>query len=462
MSTTHYDAIVIGAGQAGGPLSTALAQAGKKTAIIERIHVGGTCINEGCTPTKTMVASARVAYLTRRTADYGVHTGPISIDMTKVRQRKRDIVDSFRNGSQRRIEGTEGVDLLMGEAHFIGPKTLEVRLIGGEIRQLTAETIFINAGARPSKPALRGLDAVPILDSTSIMELDTVPEHLLVLGGGYVGLEFGQMFRRFGSQVSVIQRGPRLLAREDNDVADQVATILREDGIEILLETTPLHVEQASDGKIQLTVKTPTGERTLTGSHLLIAAGRSPNTDWLNLPVTGVMTDKHGFIQVNDKLETNIPGVYALGDIKGGPAFTHISYDDFRIIRTNLLENGHATIAGRLVPYTVFIDPQLGRVGMSEAEARAKGYNIKVAKMPMNYVARALEVDESRGFMKAIVDANTSQILGCAVLGIEGGEIMAMLQIAMMGKLPYTVLQNAVFAHPTLAESLNNLFGFLE
>lgn len=462
MNTTHYDAIVIGAGQAGGPLSTALAQAGKKTAIIERIHVGGTCINEGCTPTKTMVASARVAYLTHRAADYGVHTGPISIDMIKVRQRKRDIVDSFRNGSQRRIESTEGVDLLMGEAHFTGPKTLEVRLTNGETRQLTAETIFINAGERPSKPAIPGLDTVPTVDSTSIMELDTVPEHLLVLGGGYVGLEFGQMFRRFGSQVTIIQRRSRLLTREDDDVADQVANILREDGIEILLETTPLHVEQASDGKIQLTVKTPTGERTLTGSHLLIAAGRTPNTDWLNLPVAGIMTDKHGFIQVNDKLETNIPGVYALGDIKGGPAFTHISYDDFRIIRTNLLENGHTTIAGRLIPYTVFIDPQLGRVGLSETEARAKGYHIKVAKMPMNYVARALEVDESRGFMKAIVDANTSQILGCAVLGIEGGEIMAMLEIAMMGKLPYTVLQNAVFAHPTLAESLNNLFGFLE
>ncbi len=462
MNTTHYDAIVIGAGQAGGPLSTALAQAGKKTAIIERIHVGGTCINEGCTPTKTMVASARVAYLTRRGADYGVHTGPISIDMTVVRKRKRDMVDSFRNGSQRRIEGTEGVDLLMGEAHFTGPKTLEVRLADGETRQLTAETIFINAGARPSKPTLRGLDTVPILDSTSIMELDIVPQHLLVLGGGYVGLEFGQMFRRFGSQVTIIQRGPRLLAREDDDVADQVADILREDGLEILLETTPLHVEQVGDGKIQLTVKTPTGERTLTGSHLLIAAGRTPNTDWLNLPVTGVITDKHSFIQVDDRLETNIPGIYALGDIKGGPAFTHISYDDFRIIRTNLLENGNATIAERLVPYTVFIDPQLGRVGLSEAEARAKGYHIKVAKMPMNYVARALEVDESRGFMKVIVDASTSQILGCAVLGIEGGEIMAMLQIAMMGKLPYTVLQNAVFAHPTLAEALNNLFGFLE
>ena len=461
-TTTHYDAIVIGAGQSGGPLSTALAQAGWKTAIIERIHVGGTCINEGCTPTKTMVASARVAYLARRGTDYGVHTGPVTVDMVKVRQRKRDIVDSFRNGSQRRIESTEGVDLLMGEAHFTGPKELEVRLINGETRQLTANTFFINAGARPSKPSFSGLDSVPALDSTSIMELDVVPDHLLIIGGGYVGLEFGQMFRRFGSQVTVIQRGAYLLAREDPDVASEVAKILREDGLEVLLETAPTHVAKTGDGKIQLTVKTPTGERTLTGSHLLVAAGRTPNTDWLNPAATGVQVDKKGFIQTNEKLETNVPGIYALGDVKGGPAFTHISYDDFRIIRTNLLENGNATIHDRLVPYTVFIDPQLGRIGLSETEARAKGRNIKVAKMPMNYVARALEVDEPRGFMKAIVDAGTQQILGAAVLSLEGGEIMAMLEISMMGKLPYTVLRDGIFAHPTLAESLNNLFSSFE
>src|SRR5712691_3811615 len=461
-TTTHYDAIVIGAGQSGGPLSTALAQAGRKTAIIERVHVGGTCINEGCTPTKTMVASARVAYLARRGTDYGVHTGPVTVDMVKVRQRKRDIVDSFRNGSQRRIESTEGVDLLMGEAHFTGPKELEVRLINGETRQLTANTFFINVGARPSKPSISGVDSVPTLDSTSIMELDVVPDHLLIIGGGYVGLEFGQMFRCFGSQVTVIQRGAYLLAREDPDVAGEVAKILREDGLEVLLETAPTHVAKTGDGKIQLTVKTPTGERTLTGSHLLVAAGRTPNTDWLNPAATGLQVDKKGFIQTNEKLETNVPGIYALGDVKSGPAFTHISYDDFRIIRTNLLENGNATIHDRLVPYTVFIDPQLGRIGLSETEARAKGGNIKVAKMPMNYVARALEVDEPRGFMKAIVDAGTQQILGAAVLGLEGGEIMAMLEISMMGKLPYTVLRDGIFAHPTLAESLNNLFSSFE
>lgn len=460
--TTQYDAIVIGAGQAGGPLSTALANAGWKTAIIERAHVGGTCINEGCTPTKTMVASARVAYLTRRGADYGVHTGPITIDMTKVRQRKRDIVDSFRNGSQSRIESTKGVDLLMGEAHFTGPKTIEVVLNNGEHRHLTAATIFINAGARPAKPSLAGIENIPTLDSTSIMELDEVPEHLLIIGGGYIGLEFGQMFRRFGSQVTVIQRGAKLLAREDVDVADEVAKILQEDGVEVLLETRPLRVEQSADGTIQLTVQTPSGERTLAGSHLLLAAGRVPNTDWLNLDAAGLPTDKRGFIQVNERLETSVPGIYALGDIKGGPAFTHISYDDFRIIRTNLIEHGNATIHNRLVPYTVFIDPQLGRVGLTESEAREQNLSIKVAKMPMNYVARALELDESRGFMKAIVDASTNQILGCAILGIEGGEMMAMLQMAMMGNIPYTVLRDAVFAHPTLAESFNNLFGSFE
>jgi pyruvate/2-oxoglutarate dehydrogenase complex dihydrolipoamide dehydrogenase (E3) component len=462
MTTTQYDALVIGSGQSGGPLSTALAKAGWKSALVEREHVGGTCVNVGCTPTKTMVASARVAYLARRGADYGVHTGLVTVDMVKVRQRKRDIVDSFRNGSQRRIESTAGLDLLMGEARFTGPKSLEVRLNNGETRQLTANTIFLNVGDRPAKPTMSGVEHVPTLDSTSIMELDTVPEHLLVVGGGYVGLEFGQMFRRFGSQVSIIQRGAHLLAREDNDVADAVADILRQDGIDVLLETQTLSVEQAADSAIHLTVKTPAGERTLSGSHLLIAAGRIPNTDSLNVEATGLEVDKRGNIPVNDRLETNVPGIYALGDDKGGPAFTHISYDDFRIIRTNLLEGSNASIKNRLVPYTVFIDPQLGRVGLSETEARQQGRAIKVAKLPMDYVARALEVDETRGFIKVVVDAETHQILGCAVLGIEGGEIMAILEVAMMGKIPYTALRDGIFAHPTLAESLNNLFATLD
>jgi len=454
----HYDAVVIGAGQGGVPLSCALAQAGRKTALVEREHVGGTCINEGCTPTKTMVASAKVAYFDRRSADYGVQNSPVAVDMLKVRQRKRDIVESFRSSDERRIEETEGLDLLMGEARFTGPKELEVRL-DGETLQLTADNIFINVGARPANPPIEGLDSVPTLNSTTIMELDELPEHLLVLGGSYVGLEFAQMFRRFGSEVTVVQRGKQLMSREDADVAEAIAEIMRQDGVEVLLEAQPQRVEQSDDGKVRLTVSTPNGERVLEGSHLLVAAGRPPNTDTLDLEAAGVETDKRGFVKTNERLETNVPGIYAIGDVKGGPAFTHISYDDFRIIRANLLEGGDATIADRLVPYTVFIDPQLGRIGLSEQEAREQDRNVRVAKMPMSYVARALEVDESRGFMKAVVDADTYQILGCAVLGIEGGEIMAMLQIAMMGEMPYTALRDAVFSHPTLAEALNNLFA---
>jgi pyruvate/2-oxoglutarate dehydrogenase complex dihydrolipoamide dehydrogenase (E3) component len=459
---TTYDAIVVGSGQGGGPLSSALAGSGLKTAIVEREHVGGTCINEGCTPTKTMVASGRVAYLARRAADYGVETGPISIDMKVVRKRKRDIVESFRGGSERRLKETKNLDLLMGNARFVDTKTLEVKMNDGSTRQLTAEKIFLNVGERPSQLTIPGSDTIPILNSTTIMELDSVPEHLIVIGGGYVGLEFGQMFRRFGSQVTIIQRRAHLLAREDDDVADEVANILRQDGVEILLETNPKRVEKTADGHIQLTVETKQGERTITGSHLLAAAGRTPNTNGLGLEATGIQTTQRGYIPCNDQLETSVPGIYVLGDVKGGPAFTHISYDDFRILRTNLLQSGNASIHDRIVPYTVYIDPQLGRVGLSETEARTQKRAIKVAKMPMSYVARALETDEARGFMKAVVDAENEQILGAAVLGIEGGEIMSILQVAMMGKLPYTALRDAVFAHPTLAESLNNLFSALD
>ena len=459
----HYEAVVIGAGQGGVPLARALAKAGRKTALVEREHVGGTCINEGCTPTKTMVASAKVAYFDRRSADYGVQNGPVSVDMPKVRQRKRDIVESFRSGNERRIEETEGLDLLMGEASFSGPKELKVHLnSNGETLRLSAEDIIINVGARPANPPIEGLDSVPALNSTTIMELGELPEHLLVLGGSYVGLEFAQMFRRFGSEVTVVQRGKQLMSREDSDVAEAVAEIMRDEGVEVLLGSQPQRVEQSANGKIQLTVSTPEGEHVVEGSHLLVSAGRPPNTDTLNLEAAGVETDKRGFVKANERLETNVPGIYAMGDVKGGPAFTHISYDDFRIIRTNLLEGGDASVADRLVPYTVFIDPQLGRIGLSEQEAREQGRNIGVAKIPMSYVARALEMDEARGFMKAVVDADTDQILGCAVLGIEGGEIMAMMQIAMMGKLPYTALRDAVFSHPTLAESLNNLFAMLD
>jgi len=460
-TVSRYDCIVIGSGQGGTPLCKELAGAGMRTAIVEREHVGGTCINEGCTPTKTMVASARVAYLARRGADYGVLTGELGIDMTKVRARKRTIVNSFRNGSQTRIEKAANLELIFGEAEFTGPKTIRVRKKDGAEISLSADKYFINAGCRPAIPKVDGLGSVPYLNSTSIMELDSVPEHLLVLGGGYIGLEFGQMFRRFGSRVTVVQSGAQLLNGEDADVAESVLRILREDGLDVLLNSRAARAAKSPTG-IELTVQSAGNSQTVIGTHLLAAAGRVPNTDFLNCAAGGIVTDEHGYIQADDRLETTAAGVFALGDIKGGPAFTHISYDDFRIIRTNIIEKGSASIKGRLLPYTLFIDPQLGRVGMSESEARTSGRKIRVAKMPMTYVARALELDESRGFMKVIVDAETSQILGAAILGIEGGEVMSQIQLAMMGKLPYQALRDAVFAHPTLSESLNNLFGYFQ
>src|SRR5579864_986581 len=452
-----YDAIVIGSGQGGTPLSTALADAGMRTAIIERKHVGGTCINEGCTPTKTMVASGSVAYLARRAADYGVRTGSISIDMEKVRQRKRDIVDSFRNSSQKPLEKTENLDLIFGEASFIDSKKVVVKLRDGGERTLSAQRVFINAGTRPSRPKLAGLDHVSALDNVSVMELDRVPEHLLILGGGYIAVEFGQLFRRLGSRVTIVQSAPQLLAREDPDVAEEIKKILEQDGIEIFVKANGFSVDQKAES-IHLQIKSGESSTVLTGSHLLLATGRAPNSDTLNLPAAGISPDSRGFIKVDDHLRTSAPDIYALGDIKGGPGFTHISYDDFRIIRTNLLEHKDASTKNRFVPYTVFMDPQLGRVGITENEARQQGRKIRVAKLPMTSVARALEVDETRGFMKAIVDAENNQILGAAILGIEGGEVMSVLETAMMGKLPYTALRDATYAHPTLSESLNNLF----
>jgi pyruvate/2-oxoglutarate dehydrogenase complex dihydrolipoamide dehydrogenase (E3) component len=451
-----YDAIVIGAGQAGGPLSGALARAGRRTALIEREHVGGTCVNEGCTPTKTMVASARVAYLARRAEDYGVLTGPIAVNLDRVRQRKRAIVESFRSGSQRRIEAA-GAELIMGDARFTGPGKIAVGS-----RVLQADSIFLNTGCRPAAPDVEGLErADRKLTSTSIMELDAVPDHLLVLGGGYVGLEFAQMFRRFGSRVTLIQRAPQLLPQEDEDIAAVILGILQADGIEVLLQTQARCAEPLPQG-IRLVVHGTDGERTLEGSYVLVATGRVPNTDRLDLEAAGVQTDAGGFIRVNARLETSAAGVYALGDVKGGPAFTHISYDDFRIIRTNLLQGGNATTDGRPVPYTVFIDPQLGRVGLTEREARKQGRRFSIARLPMNQVARALELDESRGLIKVLVDAETECLIGATVLGIEGGELMATLQVAMMANLPYHKLRDAIFAHPTLAEALNNLFSTLD
>jgi pyruvate/2-oxoglutarate dehydrogenase complex dihydrolipoamide dehydrogenase (E3) component len=456
-----YDVIVIGAGQGGVPLAEAFARAGRRTALIERIHVGGTCVNEGCTPTKTMVASARVAHVSRRANAYGVRAEIIGVDMTAVRRRKQGIVESFRSGSERGLEES-GVELVRGTARFTAPRTLSV-CRGDSHTSLTAETVVIDTGLVSAIPPLPGLADVPYLTSSSIMELEEVPEHLVVLGGGYVGLEFAQMFHRFGSRVTVLQRDAQLLPREDQDVADEVASILRTDGIDVRLGIQAREVRQAN-GEIELSCApgSAASDCRVQGTHLLVATGRVPNTETLNLAAGGVDVDAKGFVRVNARLETSSPGVFALGDVTGGPAFTHVSYDDYRILRTNLLEGGQASTEGRILPYTVFMDPQLGRVGMTEREALASGRRIRVAKLPMTRVARALEVDETRGFMKAVVDADSGSILGAAVLGLEGGEIAALLQLAMMGGLPYTRLRDGMFSHPTLAEALNNLFMALD
>jgi pyruvate/2-oxoglutarate dehydrogenase complex dihydrolipoamide dehydrogenase (E3) component len=453
----QFDAIIIGSGQAGSPLAKALAKAGRKTAVVESKHVGGTCVNEGCTPTKTMVMSGRVAHLARRGRDYGVDTGPIAIDMPRIRERKRAIVKSFREGGEKGLKATDCDSLIMGEASFDGPRRVRVRLNEGGERLLEAGLVFINTGMRSAVPAIEGLAEVPYLDNASIMELDAVPEHLVILGGGYIGLEFGQLFRRLGSRVTILQSGKKLLTREDDDVAEEVRKILTEDGIEILLNAKAQRVGRAGDG-ISVSVRLAEGQREIAGSHLLLAAGRVPNTDRLNLAAAGVETDSKGFVRTNEYLETNIEGVYALGDVKGGPAFTHISYDDYRIASANVLEGKRLSVAGRMLPYTVFIDPELGRIGMTEAEARAEGRKIRVAKMAASSVARALETDEARGLMKIIVDAETEQILGAAILLVEGGEVASMIQIGMMGKLPYTALRDAIWSHPTWSEALNNVF----
>jgi pyruvate/2-oxoglutarate dehydrogenase complex dihydrolipoamide dehydrogenase (E3) component len=462
MPAEQYDAIVIGAGQSGGPLTSALASNGLKTALIERSKVGGTCVNWGCTPTKTMIGSARVAHLVNRAADYGVHTGPRFVDLRVVRQRKRDLVDMFHEGSRSAVESTEGVDLVMGEAIFTGPRTISVKLNDGSTRELTAEKIFINTGTETSIPPVDGIEDIPYLTSTTIMELADVPDHLIVLGGGYIGLEFAQMFRRFGSEVTIIQRGEQLLRGEDRDVADEVCNVLKDDGVTIHLGATLESVSSPGDGAVTGRVSNAKDSFDITGTHLLIAAGRRPSTETLSPECAGIELDDKGHVKVNDRLETNVDGIWAIGDVNGGPAFTHISYNDYQILNRNLFGDGGASTCGRVVPYVVFIDPELARVGMSERDARAAGYNVQLASMPMTSVARALETDETRGMMKAVIDGDTGKILGATIFGITGGEIMSIIQLAMITGTPYTTLRDAPFAHPTVAEALNNLLANVE
>lgn len=448
-----YDAIIIGAGQAGNPLSNALAEHGWTVALIEKSHLGGTCINTGCTPTKTMIASAQIAHYARNASRWGIKAGDVSVDLSAIVSRKNAIVEKFRSGLEQKVAKHPKVHLYRGAARFISSRTVQ---IGKDT--IESERIFLNLGDRPNPPQLTGLDAAGYLTNESIMELQDVPEHLLVLGGGYIGLEFGQMFRRFGSRVTVIHQPERLLPHEDADVTTELQKALEAEGIEFRLKSNPVKVER-KQGEIHLTFTSGSQTSTVNGTHLLAATGRRPNTDDLSLDKAGVEVDSHGYVKVNERLETTVPGIWALGDVKGGPAFTHISYNDYQIVYANVVESKNQTTKNRYVPYSLFTDPQLGRVGMTEKEARATGRRLKMGTYPMSSVARAIERGETAGFMKIIVDAMSDKILGAAILGIEGGELVQLLGAVMLAGAPYTILKGAVFIHPTLVEGF---FGLME
>lgn len=457
----QYDVIIIGAGQAGVPLSKKLAKAGKKTALIEKRWVGGTCVNDGCTPTKTWVASAKAAYNVQHYVDIGVEVEKFKLNMQRVKERKVEIVLRSRNGGQKAVEETPGLDLLFGEAVFTGEKAISVKLNDGGVEELQADLIFINAGAKTMIPEIEGLADIDYLTSTTILDIDFVPEHLLVIGANYIGMEFGQMFRRFGSKVTMLEKAPRILGKEDEDIAACLLDILKQEDIVIHTGATTKSVKKTGNA-IEAIIEIDGKEQTISCSHVLVAAGRIPQSKTLKLDKTGVEVDEKGYIKVNDKLETNVKGIYALGDIKGGPAFTHISYNDYTIVYRNLIEGQNLNTKDRPVPYCMFTDPQLGRVGITEQQAKEQNLDVKIARLPMEHVARAIETGDTRGMMKAVVDAKTKKILGATILGPEGGEIMTVLQMAMEGDITYDRIRYCVFAHPLYSESLNNLFMAIE
>jgi pyruvate/2-oxoglutarate dehydrogenase complex dihydrolipoamide dehydrogenase (E3) component len=446
-----YDAIVVGSGQAGNPLAFRLADLGWSVALVEEKNLGGTCINVGCTPTKTMVHRAQVAHYARNAARWGVNTSGVKVDLAKIVAQKDEVVLSFRGGEQRRVDERKNIRLYRSHARFVAPHQLQAC---GET--IESEKIFINTGGRARIPAIPGLRDVPFLTNESIMQLKQVPEHLLILGGGYIGLEFGQMFSRYGSRVTVIHQGPQIVPREDPEIAAELQKALEAEGLEFLLNARTEVVGQ-KDAVITLSCKIPEGARKITGSHLLVATGRVPNTDDLGLDKAGVATNKDGSIKVNARLETNVPGIWALGDCKGGPAFTHISYNDFQIVYANVVEGKNVGTENRLVPYCVFTDPQLGGVGMTEKEARTKGHRLKIGRCPMSNVARAIERGETAGLMKIVVDASNDRILGSSILASEGGELVQILGAMMLANQPYTLLKGAVYIHPTLAEGFFSL-----
>jgi pyruvate/2-oxoglutarate dehydrogenase complex dihydrolipoamide dehydrogenase (E3) component len=452
-----YDAIVIGSGQGGVPLATALAKLGRAVALIEKGQLGGSCINYGCTPTKTMIASAQVAHTAKRGAAFGVHAGKVRVDMSEIVARKNAISGSFRSGIEEQVKNTPNLTLHRGYGRFIGPHEIEVN---GDT--IASDKIFINTGTRPRILPIPGLDQVPYLTNRNIMDLTDVPAHLIALGGNYLGLEFGQLFRRLGSEVTVIELADRIVPREDAEISQSLKEALEDEGMTFRLGARTTKVAKTQSG-LSVTIETKGGgSETIEGSHLLVSIGQTPNADDLGLDKAGIETDQAGFIRHNGKLETNVPGVWVLGDVKGGPAFTHVSYDDYLVVMDNLVNGKVRNIDNRVVPYALYTDPELGRVGLSEQEARAKGYRLKIGSVPMAFVARAIERGETKGLMKIVIDADNDRILGAAILGAEGGELVQILMALMMADAPWTLFKDAMFIHPTLAEGFFALMASVE
>ena len=452
-----YDAIIIGTGQSGPALANRLTRAGRRVAVIERKRFGGTCVNTGCIPTKTLVASAQAAHVARRAADFGVALeGPVRVDMERVKARKDAVVRRSNEGVEGWLRGMENCTVYTGHARFEGPRSVRV---GDEL--LEADKIFINVGGRAAIPPIQGLDAVPYLTNSSMMDVDFLPKHLIILGGSYIGLEFGQMYRRFGSEVTVIERMPRLIDREDEDVSAAIRQILEEEGMRILTGAECLRFDQR-DGRIAAQLTAAGRSEEVTGSHLLVATGRRPNTDDLDLDRAGVEADERGYIKVDGKLRTNVPGIWAMGDCNGRGAFTHTSYNDFEIIAANLLDDDPRDVDDRIVAYALFVDPPLGRAGLTEAQARGTGQPVLMAKMPMERVGRAVERGETKGFMKILVDANSQRLLGAALLGIGGDEIIHSLLDIMYAGAPYTVIKRAMHIHPTVTELIPTMLEGLQ
>jgi pyruvate/2-oxoglutarate dehydrogenase complex dihydrolipoamide dehydrogenase (E3) component len=453
----HYDFLILGSGQGGKQLAWHLARSGQRVVVVERRWVGGSCPAVACLPSKNEIWSARVAHLARHAAQFGTVTGPITTDMAKVRRRKQDMIDR-EIATHLNAYKTSGAELIMGSGRFVGPKTIEVALNDGGMRVLTGKKVVVNVGTHAAIPSIPGLEAARPLTHIEVLELDILPSHLVVLGGGYVGLEMAQAYRRFGSRVTIIEAGPRIVGREDRDVADEIQRLLADEGIGFCIEAEPLNLRGRSGEGVSVTVRTASGEQKIDGSHLMVAAGRVPNTAGIGLEKLGVELDARGYVRVNERLETTAPDVWALGECAGSPQFTHVSFDDFRIIRDNL-KGGNRSTRDRLVPYCMFTDPPLGHVGLNEGDAQRQGIIVRVATLPMSSVLRTEATEETQGFMKVVVAGDDDRILGFTMIGSQADEVLAAMQTAILANLPYQKLRDAVIAHPTIAEGLGLLLS---